>query len=120
MDDGGEISLYVRSMSFSKRAARAEAEQWAKARNADLCDVFMLFERQGAVWRVSFTKPLGAGQLPRVLTFADPAKIRSLFERFGTKRLLEDRAAFEFALERGRGVVMLSLGREQYSKLLRK
>ena len=86
----------------------------------DLCDVFMLFKKQEQTWRVSFTKPLGQGPLPRVCHFADPDKIRSLYERFGAQRMLEDRAAFEHALTLGRGVVMLSLGREQYSKLLRR
>jgi len=116
----GVFRFIFACMGFSKRAVRAEGEQWGKAQRIDLCDVYMYFEQQGGVWRVSFSKPLGAGQLPRVLTFADPAKIRNLYERFGTNRVLEDRSAFEFALERGRGVVMLSLGREQYSKLLRK
>jgi hypothetical protein len=78
----------------------------------------MHFEREGKGWRVSFRKPLAHGVLPRVLTFADPAKITSLYERFGSRRLAEDRAAFEFALQQGRGVTELSLGREQYQKLL--
>lgn len=108
-------------MGYMKRAVRAEEERRAQAeRYMDLRDVFMLFEKQGEVWLVSFTRPLGRGKLPRECRFRDPAKIRSLYERFGTKRMSEDRAAFEFALQQGRGCVMLSLGREQYAKLQRK
>lgn len=108
-------------MGYSKRPIREEERQRALAQaKIDLCDVFMLFEKQELTWRASFTKPLGQGQLPRVCHFADPGKIRNLYERFGTQRSSEEREAFANALIRGRGAAMLSLGREQYNKLLRR
>jgi len=105
-------------MRYLKRRDRSEAERPAQA--GGQFDVFMLFELKDSCWKVGFCKPLGQGTLPRVLRFADPGKITSLYERFGSNRLAEDRSAFEFALQQGRGVVGLSLGREQYEKLLRK
>ena len=47
-------------------------------------------------------------------------KLRSLHQRFGKARLLEDVAALEYAISTGRGIVQLALGAEQMAHLERK
>ena len=58
--------------------------------------------------------------LPRKLTFAGPAKIREMYDRFGIDKKLEDRSALEYGINMGRGSVWLSLTQDQYLKLKRK
>ena len=75
------------------------------------------FHRDG--WYIQFLAPDLKTSLRRKLTFRDAAKIREMFDRFSAERKLEDRQAFEYAIEKGRGSIWLNLTEEQYQKLMR-
>ena len=53
----------------------------------------------------------------RRLTFKDAAKLREMYDRFGTDKKLEDRQALEYGIETGRGSIWIELTDEQYRKL---
>lgn len=55
--------------------------------------------------------------LPRAYNFATADKIQDLYTRFGTSGMAEDKAAVEYAIRTGRGMVELTLGEEQYRVL---
>ncbi len=78
--------------------------------------VLMIFDRLPGGWRVSF-RQTNHWPLPRAYTFTNPDKIRDLYTRFGSSRIAEDVASFEFGLQNGRGVVELTLEEEQYRVL---
>jgi len=67
-------------------------------------------------WHVSFLEADCQTTLPVKLAFRDPAKIRTMQQRFGSGSL-EDRQSFEHGLNIGRGGVWLTLSEEQYRKL---
>ena len=79
--------------------------------------VFMSFTRVGDGWRLLFKDHQTSWPLSRVVTFRDPDKIRNLYQRFGSKRMSEDVAAFEYGLQQGSGIVELTLGDDQYRVL---
>ena len=81
--------------------------------------VLMCFNRTRGteVWNVFFRVPPKPKPLPREMKFSDPDKLRSLYERFGMRRALEDKQAFEHAISTGGGIVSLLLGPEQIAKL---
>lgn len=58
----------------------------------------MCFEFTAGMWHVRFRTVAWARDLPRVLHFRDSSKIRDLYMRFGSSHLLEDVAAFEYAV----------------------
>lgn len=94
---------------------RFAAEQWEKAAERPH-QVLMGFARFCTGWQVRFT-PVTSDWVLWVFTFADADKIRSMFCRFGTRRMAEDVAAFEDAIPHGTGAVELRLGVEQYAAL---
>ena len=68
-------------------------------------------------WRVTF-RPRGSDiALPRLLHFGDAEKLRTMFQRFATRRMAEDVAALEFGIRVGRGAVELLLGEQELRKL---
>ncbi len=67
-------------------------------------------------WQVWF-RPITGGIYPRRYNFGHHMKIRDLYLRFGTAKLLEDHAAFEHAIMGGKGIVDLMLGPEQITVL---
>ena len=101
-------------MGYMKRAVKWENETRAKVR-----PVLMQFRYDGTAgfWRVTF-RPRGESiALPRVLHFGTDDKLRELFQRFGARKMAEDVAALEFAIQSRRGAVGLMLGPEQLGKL---
>jgi len=80
--------------------------------------VLMNFMERRNSWRVSFLKADCQTPLPRKLTFASPAKIRTMHERFGSQ-LLDDKNAQEHGISIGRGGTWLTLNDEQYQQLKR-
>ena len=72
-------------------------------------------ERNG--WHISFLEEDCRTSLPLKLTFAYADKIMEMYERWGTSRLLEDRAAVLHGIEIGRGAIWLRLTPEEYAKL---
>jgi len=54
--------------------------------------------------------------LPLKLNFVSVDKIREMYERYGSARLL-DRSAMKHGIEIGRGGIWLKLTDDQYSKL---
>ena len=101
-------------MGQMKRREAREAKEWATLR-----PVLMEFRYDHTLrlWRVTF-RPRGASvALPRVMHFGDAGKLRDLFQRFGSRRMSEDVAALEFAINSKRGAVELMLGESQLSKL---
>jgi hypothetical protein len=88
------------------------------ARKPSTHRVYLYFmHRQG--WHCQFLEADRKTSLPRKLTFATPDKLLEIFERWGESRLLEDRSALEYAIQKGRGSMWLVLGAEQYAKLKR-
>lgn len=73
------------------------------------------FARAG--WQIQFLEEDLRTPLPRKLTFAESDKILEIYERWGTEKKLEDRSAFEYAINNGRGGIWLSLSAEEYEKL---
>ncbi len=67
-------------------------------------------------WQVWF-RSIHHGIYPRRFNFAHHMKIRDLYLRYGTGKLLEDHAAFEHAIMNGKGIVDLLLGPEQIAVL---
>jgi hypothetical protein len=55
--------------------------------------------------------------LPRSFTFKDPDKIRELARRGEALRTSEARQLLDYAIEQGRGGIVLDLTPEQYRKL---
>lgn len=102
-------------MGHMKRQERYEAEQ--RERLARGLRVLMQFESYRNGWRVTFRAPSSQVPLPRVVTFIDPDKIKSLFRRYGVRRMSEDMAALEYGIQQRRGIVELVLGPEQYAML---
>ncbi len=80
----------------------------------------MCFEYIAGMWHVRFRAVAWARELPRVLHFRDSSKIRDLYLRFGASHLLEDVAAFDYAVQHGRGICDLDLGTEQLMILQRR
>src|SRR3954447_2517805 len=78
--------------------------------------LMQFMDRDG--WHVSFLEPDCQTALPLKLTFATAAKVRTMYQRFGSA-LLEDQQALEHGLSIGRGGVWLTLNREQYERLKR-
>jgi len=78
--------------------------------------VYMKFLKNGG-WYCQFFEQDLKTPLRRRLNFASDGKIKTMQERFGANRLLEDKAAFEHALERGSGGIWLILTRDQYQAL---
>lgn len=76
----------------------------------------MDFALRGGVWFVTY-RELSMWPLPRTSRFLGPEKVRDLYTRFGTRKMSEDRSAFEFGIQMGRGVVELELSPEQYARL---
>ena len=76
----------------------------------------MYFIHRG-VWRCQFLEADLKTPLRRKLSFADVEKVRQMQTRFGVGQMLEDKAAFEHAIECGRGGIWLELTEEQYSVL---
>jgi hypothetical protein len=68
-------------------------------------------------WYCQFLEPDLKTSLRRKLTFASADKVRQMQQSFGADRLLEDDAAFEYAIENGRGGIWLNLTDEQYKVL---
>lgn len=77
----------------------------------------MCFERAGNHWHVFFRTAPVPYIFPRRFVFADSCKIRDLFLRYGASKLSEDMAAFDYAVGRGKGIVDLFLGDEQFAVL---
>lgn len=69
------------------------------------------------IWDCQFLEADLKTHLPWHLTVRDPAKIGAMAERVGALRTLEDRRAFDHAIETGRGGIWLQLTEEQYQKL---
>ena len=78
--------------------------------------VYMYFMLRNG-WYCQFLEPDLKTALRCRLTSRDAAKVREMFDRFAAERKLEDRQAFEYALENGRGSIWLNLSEEQYAKL---
>lgn len=78
--------------------------------------VFMRFEAQRG-WRITFLEEDCLTALPCKLTFATAEKIMEMYERWGERRMVEDRCAVEHGITRGRGAFWLKLTVEQYAKL---
>ncbi len=76
----------------------------------------MSFAHRG-IWDCQFLEADLKTCLPRQLTVSDPSKIGTMAERVGAFRTLEDRQAFDHAIETGRGGIWLQLNEEQYQKL---
>ena len=68
-------------------------------------------------WDCQFLEADLKTQLPWQLTVRDPVRIGAMAERVGAFRTLEDRQAFDHAIETGRGGIWLQLTEEQYQKL---
>jgi len=109
------VSPYIRKMGHMKRR-----EQYEKAQRDKLAArphaILMRFQRFPNGWQVRFT-PVGSEWVLRLCTFADPEKIRTLFRRSATRKMSEDVAILEYALQRGSGVVELRLKEEEYANL---
>jgi hypothetical protein len=75
------------------------------------------FERKG--WNVSFLEADARTSLPRTLTFTDPEKIRELARRGEALGTSEAKQLLEYAIQQGRGTVVLHLTPEQYGRLRR-
>ena len=69
------------------------------------------------VWLVQFLEVDLKTSVGRRRTFASADKIRELVARTPTRLLLEDKQAFEYAIQKGRGALYLDLTQEQYGKL---
>lgn len=78
--------------------------------------IYMNFSHRG-IWDCQFLEVDLKTHLPWQLTVSDPAKIGAMAERIGAFRTLEDRQAFDHAIEIGRGGIWLQLTEEQYQKL---
>lgn len=74
------------------------------------------FTCQNGVWRVVY-RELSMRPLPRMSRFLDPDKIRQMYASYGTRKMSEDRQAFEYGLSSGAGMVELELTPEQFAKL---
>ena len=81
--------------------------------------IHLHFMKRPEGWYCQFLEPDLKTPLPRKLTFAGPDKLLEMHERWGEKRLLEDRSALEYAINMGRGSIWLILTAEQYAKLKR-
>jgi hypothetical protein len=68
-------------------------------------------------WVVQFLQPDLKTPVGRILTFADPDKIRELIARTPTPMNLETRNMLEHSITQGRGGLYLDLTNEQYIKL---
>lgn len=81
-------------------------EEWASVR-----PVLMQFRRDDVAkcWRVTFRVRGSDIALPRVLHFGDAEKLRTMFQRFASRRTAGEVAALEFAIRVGRGAVELML-----------
>jgi hypothetical protein len=101
-------------MGYMKRAEARFRED-----HASMCPVMMEFKYDSTVkfWRVVFRPRGDSVPLPRVMHFGDAEKLRDLFQRFGSRRLAEDHATLEFAINAKRGAVELMLGETQLRKL---
>jgi hypothetical protein len=101
-------------MGSMKRAEAQFAKEWATIR-----PVMMEFRYDHTVklWRVKFRARGDSIALPRVMHFGDAEKLRDLFKRFGSRRMAEDVAALEFAINAKRGAVELMLGEMQLRTL---
>ena len=78
--------------------------------------VLMSFEWRRDHWCVWF-RMLPHGIYPRRFTFKDGSKLRDLYMRYGESQVLADRAAFDYAIENGKGIVDLMLGPDQIAVL---
>ena len=81
--------------------------------------VLMCFEQTRGgrdYWQVWF-RCVTNGIYPRRFNFAHHLKIRDLYLRFGTSKLVEDHLAFATAVMNGKGIVDLLLGPEQIAVL---
>ena len=103
-------------MGSMKRAEALYANEYASIRR-----VAMEFKYDHTVrlWRVTFRPRGDSVPLPRVLHFGGDDKLRALFQRFGTRKMAEDVAALEFAINAKRGAVELMLGEMQLRELRR-
>jgi hypothetical protein len=101
-------------MGYMKRAEAQFAKEWATIR-----PVMMEFHYDSTVklWRVKFRPRGDSVALPRVLHFGDAEKLRDLFRRFSPRKMAEDVASLEFAINAKRGAVELMLGETQLRKL---
>src|SRR5271170_4594924 len=54
-------------------------------------------------WYCQFLEPDLKTSLPRKLTFKGSEKVLEMYDRFGTEKKLEDRAALEYGINQGRG-----------------
>jgi hypothetical protein len=80
--------------------------------------IFMtFFQREG--WNVSFLEADAKTPLPRSFTFKDPGKIRELARRGEALGTSEAKQLLEYAIEQGRGGVVLHLTPAQYRTLRR-
>lgn len=116
VDDAARVfALYIRFMGSMPRREKREAEERAKLA-ARPHQVLMRFQRFGNHWQVRFT-PTGSDWVIRVCSFADDEKIRSMWRRFAARRMAEDVAIFEYAIQHGTGAVELRLADEQMAAL---
>jgi hypothetical protein len=103
-------------MGYMKRAEAQFAKEWATIR-----PVMMEFRYDSTVklWRVKFRPRGDSVALARVLHFGDAEKLRDLFRRFSPRKMAEDVAALDFAINAKRGAVELMLGETQLCNLRR-
>jgi hypothetical protein len=80
--------------------------------------LLMDFQMHGGVWWVIYSEVSMRPQ-PLRSRFRDSEKLREMFARFGTRRMSEDRLAFEYGLRSGAGRAELEQTPEQYAKLQR-
>ena len=73
------------------------------------------FLRDG--WSVQFLEADAKTPVGRILTFADPDKIRLMISRIPTKMNVEAKQTLEYGISRGRGGLYLDLSEAQYRKL---
>jgi len=70
-------------------------------------------------WRVQFLEADLKTPLPRTLAFRDASKVREMFDRFGDRKMLENRQALEHAVNNRNGGLWPDLTNEQYAQLKR-
>ena len=68
-------------------------------------------------WRITFIEADLKTSLPRWYIFQDSAKVIEMAARGSADSMSADKAALNYAIEKGRGSVWLNLTAEQYGKL---
>jgi hypothetical protein len=113
--EGRICAICSRSLDLPEKSGERVCSKCEEQRKPKR-NIYMHFMRRDS-WHCQFVEADLKTPLPRKVTLDDPRKIIEMAKRGGAPMKLQDIQALEYAIQTGRGSVILELTDEQYQKL---